>query len=116
MTESFSLLPSFADRDMYIRFVGFGVGHAIQYNQSLMENQATEEDIFENDMNPDSLDGETACDTNLGADGNTREDIFEDDEETSEASDVEDELSDMDVNESEGEEWPDFQFWPSTLT
>ena len=25
------LFSSFADRDMYVHFVGFGVGHAIQY-------------------------------------------------------------------------------------
>jgi len=40
------LLPSFADRDMYARFVGFGVGHDIQYHQSItnIKNQDTEED------------------------------------------------------------------------
>jgi len=105
------LLPSFADRDMYVRFVGFGVGHAIQYNQSLMENQATEEeDIFEDDTNTNFCDGKKACGTNNGADGNTREDISEDDEEASENSDVEDEFSGMEANESEGEEGHEFRF------
>ena len=96
---------------MYVRFVGFGVGHAIQYDQSLMDNQATEEeDIFENNANTNSCNDETACDTNIGTDGNTREDMFEDDEEASENSDVEDEFLGMEVHESEDEERPEFRF------
>ena len=97
---------------MYVRFVGFGVGHAIQYDQSLMDNQATEEeDIFENNANTNSCNDETACDTNIGTDGNTREDMFEDDEEASENSDVEDEFLGMEVDQSESEEGAEFRFW-----
>ena len=109
---SLLLLLSFADRDMYVRFVGFGVGHAIQYNQSLMEHQATEEVIFDDTFEDDAnafYDGETPCDTDIGADEN--DDVFEGNEvEASEVSDIENEFSDIEVNESEGEEGPEFRF------
>jgi len=92
---------------MYVRFVGFGVGHTIQYDQFLTENQATEEDIFdeipEDNMNTNSYNGGTPCDTDIGTDGNTREDVFGDDDEASENSDVEDGFLGMEANESEGE-------------
>ena len=107
------LFSSFADRDMYVRFVGFGVGHAIQYDQSSMENQAMEDisddEIFEN-VNTNSCNGETPCDISIGADGNTGKDIFEDDEEASENSVIEDEFSSMEVDESEDEEGAEFRF------
>ena len=104
---------------MYVRFVGFGVGHAIQYDRFLTENTEEEDifdEIFEDDTNTNSCDSETPCDTDIGADGNTREDVFEDDEEASENSDVEDEFSGMEVHESEDEERPEFRFWALTLT
>ena len=108
------LLSSFADCDMYVHFVGFGVGHAIQYNQSSTENQAMEGDISDDEIfentNTNSCNGETPCDISIGTDGNTREDIFEDDEEAFENSDVEDEFSSMEVDESEGEEGAEFRF------
>ena len=68
------------------------------------------DEIFEDDTNTNSCDSETPCDTDIGADGNTREDVFEDDEEASENSDVEDEFSGMEVHESEDEERPEFRF------
>ena len=96
---------------MYVRFVGFGVGHAIQYDQSLIEHQGTEDisdDTFEDDANANSYDGETPCDTDIDADENV--DVFEGDEEASKDSDVENEFSDIEENESEGEEGPGFRF------
>ena len=98
---------------MYVRFVGFGVGHAIQYDQSLTEHQATEDifdDTFEDDVNTNSSDGETSCDTDIDANENTRDDVFEGDEEASEDSDVENGFSDMEANESDREEGPEFRF------
>ena len=96
---------------MYVHFVGFSVSHAIQYDQSLMENQATEEeDMLENNVNTNSWNDEIACDTNIGTNGN-REDMFEDDEEVSENSDVEDEFSGMEADQSEDKEGTEFGFW-----
>ena len=98
---------------MYVHFVGFGVGHAIQYDRFLTENTEEEDifdEIFEDDANTNSCDSETPCDTDIGADGNIREVVFEDDEEASENSDIEDVFSEMEVHESEDEERPEFRF------
>jgi len=117
MTES-SAVTSFADHDMYAHFIGFGVGHDAQYDQSIinLENQDTEDAVnenqipgnYENDSSA-NCNGETACDTNIGMEG--REDTFDnDDDEALENSNTEDELSDMEENKSEGEEVPKFKF------
>jgi len=104
---------------MYARFIGFGVGHNTQYDQSIinLENQDTEDGVdenqiprnYENDSSA-NCNGEIACDTDmLGMEG--REDTFDDDDdEASENSNMEDEFSDMEENESEGEEVPEFKF------
>ncbi|KIM62640.1 hypothetical protein SCLCIDRAFT_24929 [Scleroderma citrinum Foug A] len=112
---------------MYARFVGFGVGHNIQYHQSItnLENQdSEEEDIldespqvpgnYKNDTNANCCGGGTGCDINMGTDGNSREDTFEDDEEEaakdSDIKDMPDQFSDME-NESDNEgEGPQFKF------
>jgi len=118
MTKS-PAVTSFADRDMYARFIGFGVGHDAQYDQSIinLENQDTEDGVDENQIPGNhendasaNCSGEIACDTDmLGMEG--REDTFDDDDdEASENSNTEDEFSDMEENESEGEEVPKFKF------
>ena len=120
MTES-PAVTSFADRDMYARFIGFGVGHDAQYDRSIInfENQDTEDNILdenqipgnyeENDSGANYCNGETACDTNIGMEGG--EDTFDDDDdEDLENSNTEDEFSDVEENENEGEEVPEFKF------
>jgi len=89
--------------------VGFGVGHDIQYHQSItnIEDQDAEEDniidetrILGNYMELNCSDGRMS-DTNINTDGKTTEDT--DEEEASENSDMEDKFSDME-NGSEGDE------------
>lgn len=97
LQPTLTLLCSFADRDMFARFAGIGVGHEVQYTSSAIKQHSNKywDDAFS--CRDDSSDEEDAI-----KDGDAEGDVIEEinmEEGDVEEDDVEEDDDESDVSE-----------------